>query len=417
MGAETLSNRIKLGLFIMVMVTGCNSQPDPRSHFKFYRSIPKVQRKSTDHSTTLKPPTTKQLHILSNANEARDVFPIDHCIPLETTDRSLISMINRVLYIDGHWIILDTQGNKVLMFDEEGQFEHPLGQVGQGPGEYLKVMDIHAVFNNHIAFLDWMSGRIIVYDLDGKFIRQTPVPGSGKGDGSRFIIRDAVLWNNPDRMVLADFQADTADVPQHVVLDYTNPEGKVLFGFGTRWPDHQRWMYEGRLSHYYFSCFKEIEGRYWAANPLWSDIKIFDKEGGIYKTAKGSNPNNITEEDYLEAGPDRERVRMLRLRKLSNFQLFQFENIVVQYLTGGRLQIYNIYNLDGDLLKASLKLDPPSFLTKGASEIYVISVTEDLPIDFYTPQEIAQLRAVGWNEQHDSRNNPILCLRRPAWDN
>lgn len=404
-------------LSLLVFLLGCNSRPDARSHFKFYREIPKIDKKSVRHSVTKRQPTQKQLKYLAAAKEARDVFPMDHCIPLEATDGSLLSTVNRVLYIDGHWVILDIQGNKVLKFDEEGRFEHPLGQVGQGPGEYLKVMDIHAVFDNNIAFLDWMSGRLIVYDLNGQVVRQTPMPGSGEGDGSRFIIRDALLWNTADRMILADFQADSPELPMHVVLDTSQPGGKVLFGFGKRWPVYQRWMNENSASHHYFRCFKEIEGRIWAANPLWADIQIFEADGAHYKTARGGHPYNMQEEDYLEAGPERERLRGVRLKKLTNYMLFQFENVVVQHLIGGRNQIYNIYDLDGNLLRASVKVDAPSFMTRGASETYVVSIADELPATVYNEQEKNLLQQVGWNESLAENSNPILCLRRPVWDN
>jgi len=62
---------------------------------------------------------------------------------LEQRDKnSAIADISKLIYFDDKIIILDTQSNKVFLFDNSGNFISEIGRAGKGPGEFLRVSDI-----------------------------------------------------------------------------------------------------------------------------------------------------------------------------------------------------------------------------------------------------------------------------------
>lgn len=95
-------------------------------------------------------------------------------IPLETIEDHEIGKIDRVLYHDGKYFILDGLTNKVFVFKNDGKYYSVIDAVGNGPGEYVQITDITIdKFNNVVKILDSMQNKIVSYDLEGHFIGET----------------------------------------------------------------------------------------------------------------------------------------------------------------------------------------------------------------------------------------------------
>lgn len=95
-------------------------------------------------------------------------------IPLETTDESLITHIEKILLTqDKQMIILNSTG--IILFDSEGKFLFRIGKIGRAPGEYQKIYDI-CLDGKFLLAVDH-NNNVLKYSLEtGEFIQQiTPI--------------------------------------------------------------------------------------------------------------------------------------------------------------------------------------------------------------------------------------------------
>ena len=58
-------------------------------------------------------------------------------IPLETNDSCLFSEIREIKIVDNKIYIIDDKRSKLLVFDISGKFITQIGNLGNGPGEYV----------------------------------------------------------------------------------------------------------------------------------------------------------------------------------------------------------------------------------------------------------------------------------------
>ncbi len=412
---------MKCWLWLLVaLLLGCGAGSPTESANRFYRSIRKVKtqhtRQTTFPSVTL---PDSQLRLIQTATEAREIFPVDHWVMLEMTDRSLLGAVSEIIEVEDNWVVLDRITNRILKFDGEGAFLGLIGTPGLGPGEYLNCGNITRVLGDKIAVRDSTRGMVLVYDLEGNFIRGTPQPGT-TGDGGKFIITGGLLWDRLDRFYLSDFSVDSATVPQHVVLDYTQEHGKLLFGFGDREAFYQEMVNRYHVPRSRIAAFVSINGRIWSASPNTSEIIIYEPNGALYRKIAGSHPDYIIEEDFQDIEPSKDGLFKLLLNKMHNYKILAFENIVIQYLSGGKNQRFNIFDLNGNLLRSALKVDFLSSMTQTSTDIYVVGTLSDLPeLEYYqkamSEDEMQLLTETGWTVEKSQDSNPVLCLRRPSW--
>lgn len=92
-------------------------------------------------------------------------------IRLATNDQCLIGEVNQVLCTGNLIFILDTFiANSVYCFDKQGHFIRKIGNVGEGPGEYLRLCNIALTGDQkQIVLYDW--SRLHYYDLEGNFVK------------------------------------------------------------------------------------------------------------------------------------------------------------------------------------------------------------------------------------------------------
>lgn len=99
----------------------------------------------------------------SAENGRFDVLHMEY-IPLETTEQSLIGEISKIIYKNERFYILDKyQSRSVLIFDRNGKFVSSINKVGEGPGEYIEIMDMDIDDANNIYIADNGKTDIIKY--------------------------------------------------------------------------------------------------------------------------------------------------------------------------------------------------------------------------------------------------------------
>lgn len=116
------------------------------------------------------------------SGEDLDIESFD-IIPLEQTDKSIITMIKRVEIIDT-LLIVETDA-KLLAFNMNGKFIHQYGERGNAPNEYVGISScIFNQKNNTVIIIDGAANKMITFDINGNYL------SSNKMD------EDFLMWTN-----------------------------------------------------------------------------------------------------------------------------------------------------------------------------------------------------------------------------
>lgn len=147
---------ILLIVTFLIVVTGCVASKESSDGSRLIVQSSKIQKELVD--------TT--------------VFKNCSIISLETNDNSLLRRISRICYADDKLFVLDKSLNKILIFNMKGELISGIHQVGQGPGEYLSIMDfcVDKVKKQILVLCD-RPYKIIVFDFDKKLIFDKKLDG------------------------------------------------------------------------------------------------------------------------------------------------------------------------------------------------------------------------------------------------
>jgi len=131
----------------------------------------------------------RQNDLLSLSEIAEEITAIE----LELTDESLLSSDFQKIILSKNEVFIGRM-DKIYVFGKEGKFIRTIGSKGQGPGEYLMLMDIAIDENNKRLFLA-SSPKLICYDFNGNFLKETIVLSR--------VIRD-INYINEELLLLID---------------------------------------------------------------------------------------------------------------------------------------------------------------------------------------------------------------------
>ncbi len=101
--------------------------------------------------------------------------------PLAMVDEMQIPYVNAVFEIDKRLIVIS---ERILVFDNEGNFINEIGKRGKGPGEYSALTRVRRIDDDFLDILDSESGKIITYNISGDLIEE---------------------WKNPELLMALDF--------------------------------------------------------------------------------------------------------------------------------------------------------------------------------------------------------------------
>ena len=104
-------------------------------------------------------------------------------IPLETSEKSLLGVVNKMIIHENRFYIMDkVKAKQIFVFHDDGTFSHSIGSTGEGAGEYMNLEDFTIdKENNRVILLSYPS-VVYTYDMDGTFIH-------------RKTLTSAILWN------------------------------------------------------------------------------------------------------------------------------------------------------------------------------------------------------------------------------
>lgn len=141
-------------------------------------------------------------------------------VPLETSDRSLMGKVQQLLIQDSFMLVSAYEHPKrVLMFDRKGKFIREIGRNGKGPGEYIRINNIGVRPEQQEIMVNDPDGeKMLLYDYEGNFKYAVPLQREGEC---------VMLKNGKYLQVCLELTSEDSQNPAYVVL---NEKGEVLYG-------------------------------------------------------------------------------------------------------------------------------------------------------------------------------------------
>jgi hypothetical protein len=194
--------------------------------------------------------------------KASDLFANIRYIPLETTDTALIAQINEVISTEDYFLVRDKH---LYMFDKHGKFLHKISNTGQGPGEYVQLIDCDAD-DKYIYLFDNVRSQILVYSFDNQYLKSIGTPR-----GATAILKSPdgfICYHDP--LISRKYGEPVAEL---ILLDETGEQKKVL---------HYRTVNMKSMSPFIHEPqFKVYENKIYYYPPLQDTIFSIDENGVI----------------------------------------------------------------------------------------------------------------------------------------
>lgn len=143
-------------IFIILLFVGCTTKSG------------KIESETTD-----KPIYIDEFTIANHPLEDSTIFKESDIILLETNDDSFIRDIDRIYRTNNNIFILDRGAKKVCIFDDQGNYQNKIQNIGQGPNEYISLMDFCIdTEKEEIVLLCDSPYKIMRFTYGGNFINE-----------------------------------------------------------------------------------------------------------------------------------------------------------------------------------------------------------------------------------------------------
>lgn len=125
--------------------------------------------KSHDRSATIE----LSLNSSNKTTAFTQYFDLKRIIRLETSEKSIIGDITKVLFTKDKIFILDASIKGLLVFDYNGDYLFKIQHIGRGPGEYVSIGDVDIDEKEDTIFIvDSSTHKIIKYNTNGNFLSE-----------------------------------------------------------------------------------------------------------------------------------------------------------------------------------------------------------------------------------------------------
>lgn len=156
-----------------------------------------------------------------------DLFSDCDVISLETTEKSLIKEISKLICYDDKYFILDRPQSKLFVFGSDGNYLFSIDNKGAGPDEYVSISDFDMDRqNNQIIILSPVNRSLYYYRTDGLFEERVKLPDIDCGYKSIQVINSDTLafWtfdyanrmkyysNKKKKIIHEDFPEERKDI-------------------------------------------------------------------------------------------------------------------------------------------------------------------------------------------------------------
>lgn len=152
-----------------------------------------------------------------------DFFSKVTLIPLETNENSLIGHFSGMQIYNDLFFVLDKNMAKAfLVFDKEGSFIRKIGNIGNGPQEYIAIADFTIDRkNNHLLTIDPESKKIYIYSIEnGNHLKSITLHEQD------VYIHDIVLID--ERIIGNVISYDNKKRPRYLLREINVNKGKLI---------------------------------------------------------------------------------------------------------------------------------------------------------------------------------------------
>jgi hypothetical protein len=189
-------------------------------------------------------------------------------IPLETNNAFLCGENGGVMYMDNDFILFNNGSNgDVLVFNGSGTSINKFNRKGQGPEEYIEL--INTVFDKEKKeiYVHDYSDRILIYDLSGQFKRKLSLLFENKGNK-----RYNEIFNY-DKEHLLYYIEIQEDMPLACFMLISKQTGNVIKENAIRFNELQHIHWENNGIEDFFSSLKVAfkQEDYFCLNMLTND--------------------------------------------------------------------------------------------------------------------------------------------------
>ena len=131
-----------------------------------------------------------------------DIFEKVELISLETKKESLIEWIDKIVYYDGRFYLLDSFQGALFIFEHNGAYIDKIHRIGRGPGEYQYINDFFLdSLHSQIGLLStW--GDVFYYDMfnDHQFLKKVGLPHPPNGYSFVTLLSgdEYIFWSTTD---------------------------------------------------------------------------------------------------------------------------------------------------------------------------------------------------------------------------
>lgn len=95
---------------------------------------------------------------------------VDSVIYIPLSDKFLVGNMENVIYADGTFFVLDNGRERVVAFDEHGNFKKTISNKGRSSKEYLQAKEIRRLpESGDIAIVDDLGGKFLIYSTEGEY--------------------------------------------------------------------------------------------------------------------------------------------------------------------------------------------------------------------------------------------------------
>lgn len=178
---------------------------------------------------------------------------------------------------NGHIYVVDSQANKVIIYDRYGRYIDSFGKLGNKQGQLAYPLGIAVGRDGRVYITEVVNHRIQVFSADGKFLNAFP------RNLNSLIAPTAIAVDKADRVYVFDKQ-------DHRVKVY-DASGQILLTFGGKGTE------PGKLK-YAMGLAVSGKGDIYVSDSGNSRIQVFNSQGRFLREIQGktqvlSNPRGI----------------------------------------------------------------------------------------------------------------------------
>lgn len=111
--------------------------------------------------------------------KASDLFKNITYIPLTLPEKTVFGEIDKMVVTDSLYIVGDFYNSqKILFFDQSGKFLTQIFSLGEGPGEYLQLIDFSIIESEGLISI-LSPTKLLFFNFEGNFIHETKLSIQG----------------------------------------------------------------------------------------------------------------------------------------------------------------------------------------------------------------------------------------------